>query len=170
VHLGFETVVPFGRGRTGLARITTHKDRFGFLTRPHAAELELRSDPDTFAVSWEFRAAHAEAASANGWRPTVLMDRVLEHIASAAYAEPLTRNALANSVRGKRETLLQAIDFLVLDGRLTIDHHKRVVPVPGNVPGTSLLDEGNGHVPRSLSTRGNAFRNAFGNASEELKR
>ena len=55
VHLGFEVVTPFGRGRTGLFRLATHKDRFGHLARPHAAELELRSDPDTFAVTWTLR-------------------------------------------------------------------------------------------------------------------
>lgn len=71
VALGFETVTPSARGRTGLARIITHKDRLGHLPRPRAAELELRSDPDTGAVSWTLRAA--QDATGDTFRPTNLM-------------------------------------------------------------------------------------------------
>ena len=50
VHLGFETTLPLVRGGRGLYKITTHKDRLGHLPRPKAAELELRSDPETHAL------------------------------------------------------------------------------------------------------------------------
>jgi hypothetical protein len=81
VHLGFETVVPFGRGRAGLVRITTHKDRFGFLPRPRAAELELRSDRTSHAVTWEFRVAADEPGeSAGGFRPSALMEKVSRYL------------------------------------------------------------------------------------------
>ena len=51
VHLGFEIALPIKRGGRGLYKIVTHKDRFGHLDRPMAADLELRSDPDTHALS-----------------------------------------------------------------------------------------------------------------------
>jgi hypothetical protein len=77
------------------------------------------------------------------------MDRVLEYTSGSHY-EPLSRSKLADSVTGKREYILQAIDHLIDDGRLYLQDRK-VVPVPKNVPGTSLSDEGNGNVPRSRS-------------------
>jgi hypothetical protein len=44
VHLRFEQVTPFGRGRSGLATVTVKKDRPGYLVRPKVAELMLASD------------------------------------------------------------------------------------------------------------------------------
>src|SRR5262249_48827941 len=55
VHLGLHVVHQVSRGGDGLIRIDTHKDRPGWLTRPSAAELELRSDPDTHALTWTFQ-------------------------------------------------------------------------------------------------------------------
>jgi hypothetical protein len=149
VALGFDPVLALNRGGLGVVNIVTHKDRPGHLPRPHAAKLELRSDPDTHGINWEFKTAGNTDASATGWRPTFLMDRVLEYTSGSHY-EPLSRSKLADSVTGKREYILQAIDHLIDDGRLYLQDRK-VVPVPKNVPGTSLSDEGNGNVPRSRS-------------------
>jgi hypothetical protein len=52
VHLGFETTLPLARGKSGKARIVTHKDRPGYLPRRKCAELELISDPDSGRISW----------------------------------------------------------------------------------------------------------------------
>jgi AAA domain len=113
VHLGFDAVVPFGRGRTGLIRITTHKDRFGYLPRPRAAELELHSDPDTFAVSWQFKPADQ---SEDGFRPTVLMERVSKFLESRT--DPASRNEIVTSpsVNGRAQYVRTAIDALLIDG------------------------------------------------------
>jgi hypothetical protein len=153
VQLGLEVVKPLHRGATGLVRIVTHKDRPGHLTRPAAAELELRSDPETHAISWTFqeRSGTTPGTSGNDWRPTVLMDRVLEYV--TRYPEPISRSALANAVQGKREYVLRAIDALVRDQLLAPDGRK-LVPVPRNVPGTGSTQEGNGNVPRSLPLQG----------------
>jgi hypothetical protein len=149
VALGFEPVLALNRGGLGVVNIVTHKDRPGHLPRPHAATLELRSDPDTHRITWEFKTAGRPDASATGWRPTVLMDRVLAYTSGSHY-EPLSRSKLADSVTGKRGYILQAIDHLIADGQLRLQD-RTVVPVPKNVPGTFLSDEGNGNVPRSLS-------------------
>jgi hypothetical protein len=153
VHLGFEPIgQPLTRGGDALYKITTHKDRPGWLPRPRAGELELVSDPETHAITWTFKPPSSDAESGDGWRPTVLIDRVLEHVERYDY-EPVSRSALAGAVHGRREYVLKAIDCLLADERLTLDG-KKVVPVPRNVPGTFPTVEGNGNVPRSLPLQG----------------
>jgi hypothetical protein len=111
VHLGFSAIVPFGRGRTGLIRVTTHKDRFGYLPRPRAAELELHSDPDTFAVTWQFKAADQ---AGEDWRPTALMEKVSRFL--EGQTEPVSRKTIETNVTGKAEYVRAAMDALVADG------------------------------------------------------
>jgi AAA domain len=107
VHLGLEAITQLSRGTTGRVRITTHKDRPGHLPRPTAAELELRSDPDTHKITWTFRPpAGAAAPSGDTWRPTVLMEREVAHVGRYDY-EPASRTALVDAVPGKREWLFQ---------------------------------------------------------------
>ncbi len=109
VALGFHPIKQLHRGASGLIRIDTHKDRPGHLPRPHAAELELHSDPHTHQITWEFRnPAESTGNAEDGWRPTVLMDRVLEYL--SRNPEPISRSALASKVRGRREWVLEAID------------------------------------------------------------
>lgn len=131
VHLGFHPIKQLNRGGTGLIRIDTHKDRPGHLSRPHAAELELHSDPDTHQITWEFRSPADTTDTEDGWRPTVLMDRVIDYL--RRNPEPVGRTALAAAVGGRREWTLKAIDCLLADG-LIADHGRKIVPANGNVP------------------------------------
>jgi hypothetical protein len=112
IHLGSELITPLARGKTGLVRLMTHKDRGGHLPRPRAAELELRSDPETLAMTWKFR--HPETQSEDGFRPTFLMERVSRHL--EALAAPVTRAQIANDVTGRRQYLFDALKFLVEEG------------------------------------------------------
>ncbi len=111
VHLGFEVVAPLSRGGTGLYKVTTHKDRGGWLPRPKAAELELRSDPATHAISWTFRAPSEES---DGWKPTALMERVSHFLETQD--EPLAGYRIEEAVTGKRDYVRLAIDSLVGEG------------------------------------------------------
>jgi hypothetical protein len=111
VHLGFEMVVPFGRGRVGLVRIVTHKDRLGYLPRPRAAELELRSDAVTGAVTWTFRPAEL---AGDEFRPTVLMESVSRFLEEQT--EPVSRNGIEHAVTGKAKFVRAAMDLLVAEG------------------------------------------------------
>lgn len=113
VHLGFEVVAPLSRGGSGLYKITTHKDRGGWLPRPKAAELELRSDPVTHSISHTFRAPR-ESESDGVFRPTILMERVSLYLEQQT--EPVSRNAIEEAVEGKRDTLRMAINRLLADG------------------------------------------------------
>jgi hypothetical protein len=115
VHLGFELVRPFGRGKTGLAKLITHKDRFGHLPRPKAAEFELTSDPVSGRVTWQLRLAEP-SDSDHGFRPTTLMRRVSEFV--GAEAEPPSRNRVEEHVTGKRDFVRQAVDVLLAEGYL----------------------------------------------------
>jgi len=156
VRLGFEPITLLRRGGRGIYRITTHRDRAGHLPRPRAGELELVSDPETHAISWTYRPPTDEIAqSGDGFRPTFLMDRVLQRVSESSYV-PLTRSALANDVTGNRKFVLQAIECLLDDGLVALDG-KKVVPVPRNVPGTFPSSEGNGNVPRSSSLEEERF-------------
>jgi len=162
VHLGLHVVRRLRRGGCGLVRIDTHKDRPGYLPDV-AAELELSSDPDTHAITWAFRPA--SSGTSDGWKPTLLMERVLEHV--RRHPEPTSRSALANVVRGKREYVLQAIDELLAGGQLEIEGGK-VVPVPETFPERELLTEGNGNVPRSSPLQGERLSGTtFGGAESD---
>jgi GNAT superfamily N-acetyltransferase len=126
VHLGFEVVTPLTRGGLGLYKIATHKDRPGWLPRPRAGELELRSDPDTHAISWTFRPPADEGADA--FRPTVLMERVSSYLEQQT--EPVSRKAVEADVTGKRAFLRLAVDRLVAEGfavESSGDHGARLV-------------------------------------------
>jgi hypothetical protein len=160
VHLGFEPVKALSRGGRGLVRVVTHKDRPGHLSRPVAAELVLHSDPVTHRVTWEFRRPNeAAGGSGDSWRPTVLMDRVVEHLGRDP--EPIAKTTLAKAVRGNYQYLLVAIDLLVSEGRLVFDGKR--VTVPRNVPGTLSLEERSTVPP---STGRNTFQEHSSPAEE----
>jgi len=102
------------RGTSGLVRVKVHKDRPGFLSRPYAANLDLTSDPDTHAITWEWRPP-GQAEDADGWQPTVLMTRVADYL--ALQSEPVSRSTVEGAVRGKsRDWIRRAMDELVSDG------------------------------------------------------
>jgi hypothetical protein len=112
VHLGFELVRSFGRGKTGLARISTHKDRPGHLPRPRAAELELASDADTGRVSWTIRPGE-DRSDREQFRPTALMERVSRYC--EACVEPTSRNTVEKGVGGNATYTRQAMEVLVAE-------------------------------------------------------
>jgi hypothetical protein len=160
VHLGFEPVKALSRGGRGLIRVVAHKDRPGHLSRPVAAKLVLHSDPITHRVAWEFNQPMEPAGdSEDGWRPTVLMDRVLDHV--SLDPAPIAKTTLAKAVRGNYQYLLVAIDLLISEGRLAFDGKR--VTVPRNVPGTPSTEE-RSIVP--LSTGRNTFEE-HSSAAEE---
>jgi hypothetical protein len=113
VHLGFDVVRPFGRGKSGLAKITTHKDRPGYLPRPKAAELELWSDAETGLVTFEIRLADP-LDDEHDFRPTVLMERVSRYLEQQTV--PVKRATIDEDVSGNRQYKLKAINTLIREG------------------------------------------------------
>jgi AAA domain len=115
VHLGFEPIHQLSRGGHGLVRIVTHKDRFGYLPRPKAAELDLVSDPATNAITCTLRPAkHDGASEADQWKPTGLMERISGYLETRGEVSPSCD--IETAVKGKHDYKRQALATLVADG------------------------------------------------------
>jgi hypothetical protein len=112
VHLGMEAVKQVHRGHTGLIKITTHKDRPGHLPRPTAAELELRSDPDTNAIAWTLKPPQT-VDDAHPFRPTGLMEKVSRWLEEQT--ERVSRATIEDAIQGKREYVRLALDTLTAE-------------------------------------------------------
>jgi hypothetical protein len=113
VHLGFEVIHPFGRGKTGSAKITVHKDRPGYLRRPKCAEFELVSD-SAGTITWTLTITNVEVNDERPFRPTFLMERVSRHLET--HGEQPSRRSVQSVVKGNAKTLQLAIDLLVSEG------------------------------------------------------
>ena len=109
---GFETIQPFGRGKTGLVKITVAKDRCGHI-RQHAGAkgvicmAELRSWPDD-GITVTF--SEPEASDNGTFRPTYLMGKMSEAIETTP---GLTTRALRAAVSGKNDAKDLALELLV---------------------------------------------------------
>jgi AAA domain len=120
VHLGLEAKVQLSRGKTGVVVVATHKDRPGWLPRPRAAELELRSDPDTHALTWTLTPA---VDTGDEFRPTYLMEQVSRFV--ERQAEAVSRKEIEDNIHGRRQYVRDAIDALIADGYATEDKGPR---------------------------------------------
>jgi AAA domain-containing protein len=110
VHIGFRIVEPFGRGETGRALLTTHKDRAGFLPRPAIGVLELVSNGDQVSYSL----AADKSRTGDKFRPTFLMERVSEYLASADGG--VSKRNITEAVQGKAAAVRTAVDVLIEEG------------------------------------------------------
>jgi hypothetical protein len=114
VHLGFHPVLPIKRGSSGIYKITTHKDRGGYLQRGRLADLHLTSDPDTHAITWEFKEVdHTDEPL----RPTVLMHRVSQWLQGED--EPASFSKIKSSVTGEDRFIAIATEYLIKEGYAT---------------------------------------------------
>jgi hypothetical protein len=115
VHFGLELVgQPLTRGGSAIVRVLVHKDRTGHLRRPVARELHLHSDPESHLLTSEWKVPAAAQASGE-WRPTIYMERVSRSLEGRA---PQSRTATYRGVSGKRERIIEATNFLLVDGYL----------------------------------------------------
>lgn len=122
VHLGFEVITPIKRGSNGIYKITTHKDRGGFLERGRLADLHLTSHPDTHHITWEFKAAE-HIPEGDTFRPTHLMEKVSRYL--EGQPEPVSRVTIENEVKGTRDYVRKAINVLIAEGFATETHGPR---------------------------------------------
>lgn len=119
VHIGMKPVTgqPFGRGVTGRAALTVHKDRSGHLG-PQGSTLGdfvLNSETGHMTVAY-VEASQSENADGD-FRPTEIMKRV-----SAALQESpagLSMSALEREVKGKAATIREATQALLDDRYVT---------------------------------------------------
>jgi AAA domain len=111
-----EVIRPFGRGMTGLSRLTVTKDRPGYV-RPasaygnRAGDVHLVSDAEDGSV--RVRIEPATTAEEEGWRPTFYMERVSRYLETAGEQ---TIRGVRGDVKGKGEYISTAIHQLVAEG------------------------------------------------------
>lgn len=110
IHLGFSVVTPIKRGGHGVYKVTTHKDRGGFLKRGKLADFELQSDPETHAIAWTLRPA-TETDEEHPFRPTHLMEKVSRYLELRSDDAPI--GDVKTAVSGKTEFVIAAVDLLV---------------------------------------------------------
>jgi hypothetical protein len=116
--LSLDVVRLFGRGLEGMARITLHKDRLGFVRAAAAGGTvagELHMSPGE-----EGRLdLRVKPAKAGPFRPTVLMERISRRL---EHGDALSQNRILDEVLGKRTALIQALACLVAEGYVAVEH------------------------------------------------
>jgi len=115
VHIRLDRGQPFGRGRTGTARLVVLKDRPGALPRPTIGTLALTSCPDTGSITWELRPPETLAVDAQPFRPTGLMERVSRYLEQQT--ELVSRRSVEAGVKGRAEFIRLAMNVLTSEGR-----------------------------------------------------
>ena len=115
VHIGFTVQHAIKRGSTGLYKVTTHKDRGGYLRRGKLGEFALRSDPETHALTWELRPFVEEEGDAV-FRPTAIMEKISRWL--ELQTEPVSRNAVEKASLGKTDYVRIALDVLSAEGHI----------------------------------------------------
>jgi hypothetical protein len=113
VHIGLKAIDPFGRGRTGKAKLTVHKDRPGFHERPSPLVFVLVSDADTGLCTWKLD-REATTDESGGFRPTNLMEKVSDYL--RLVNEPVSRSQIVKDVHGKTDYVRVAMDALLAEG------------------------------------------------------
>lgn len=113
IHLGFTLIDTYGRGKTGRARITVHKDRPAQLARPTAGIFKLVSDPSTHMVKWSLEEDHSTADDGT-WSPTGLMESISRYL--EAQAHPASLTDIKAHVSGKDTYKATACERLARDG------------------------------------------------------
>jgi hypothetical protein len=116
----FDTIAPFGRGRTGKVKVTVSKDRCGYVRQHEGtgrviAMLELRSWPDggvTVSVGVP------EAATEGPARPTHIMATLSGLIASKP---GISTNQLRASVKCKVMTTTLALELLEAERYIRVE-------------------------------------------------
>lgn len=117
--LELRTLEPFGKGRTGRAKIVVQKDRPGHLVpRGHTLSmLELTSEAETGRVGASFLAP-GDTTEDGRFRPTHFMERVSVFLEGRN--EPLPKKAIESAVKGKAEYVRIALDRLVEEGNVEV--------------------------------------------------
>ena len=120
VHLGFEVAGhAISRGGQGKYKITTHKDRGGYLKRGHLADLNLSSHPETHQIAWSFTEPVVTTDSKGKFRYTIHMERISTHLETAS--SPMGVNEVKAEISGGARELQSAINSLIDEGYVEVE-------------------------------------------------
>jgi hypothetical protein len=113
-----KVIEPFGRGKTGRARLTVAKDREGYVREQAVGhtigELVLESHGDQLMAYIE-PPRSATRSSDGTFRPTILMEKVSRYV---ELNPDSSGNQIITAVQGKRSGLQDALRILVLESYL----------------------------------------------------
>lgn len=151
VHLGFEALKPLTRGGSGMVKVHVHKDRPGFLQRPHAAIVELSSDPATHAISWHLRPADTTDPDTGEFKPTIYMEKVSRELERHP-GEQRSQKQVEDAVSGRATLVRKALEHLVEERFLTLEIGPRSAKLytllePFRRPETDLVPTSSHLVP-----------------------
>jgi AAA domain len=107
--------MPFGRGLSGVSRLTVSKDRPGYIRAASvsgktAGDVRLSSDPDTGSVAVEIH----PGVAASDFRPTFLMERISRYL--EGQDEKPSRTGLLDAVQGHNDHKRRALECLIQEG------------------------------------------------------
>jgi hypothetical protein len=113
-----EIVEPFGKGHSGILKLTVDKDRNGAVRGisgggKYAGKAHIDSVANQVRIHIEPPDLRP-AAERDDWRPTGVMEKVSRLLERAAQA--MSGNEIHEAVQGRRQTVLQAISELVAAG------------------------------------------------------
>ncbi len=107
---------PFARGRDGLVQLHVKKDRPGYVRGlaegEHLADLRLRSTGE------EVRIVLDPPEDGEGFRPTLLMERICEAV---AFEPGLSKSDVRRAVNGKHDAKDLALRLLVAEGYMRVE-------------------------------------------------
>lgn len=99
------------KGTTGRLTLTNAKDRNGYWQQGEkAADVTVRSDGETVEIELE---GHDPGEP---WRPTVLMERITEHLAVVGEA---STNKVQTEVTGNKKAIAAALAVMLAEGTVT---------------------------------------------------
>jgi len=100
----------------GFVKLKIAKDRQGGVgprgTIPYEVNFEPAADGTT-AIAFTAK----DASNREEWKPTAIMGKIVSHL--TLYTTD-TKSGVANSIGGKRETVMKAIEILAKEGRISI--------------------------------------------------
>jgi hypothetical protein len=125
--LAVEVIEPFGRGQSGILRLTVDKDRRGHVRGisgggKFAGKAHLISDSDTVTITIDAPDLRP-SDQRERFRPTTVMEHVTD--ALELLPAPATFRAVADAVKGREATVKEAIAVLVAEGFIRIEHGPR---------------------------------------------
>ncbi len=107
----------FAKGQAGRATLTCAKDRHGSY-RPAEKVATLSVEPAGDGVRIGLcRVQAAVAAEPSRWRPTLLMERVSDHLERIGQLQ--SKSTITSEVTGNKDYLLKALDALIAEGHVT---------------------------------------------------
>jgi hypothetical protein len=114
----FDLLRPFGRERTGLAKLMVSKDRCGYVRQQEGARravamFELKAWPDG-TVSARLEAPEPSTDPDKPFQPTKLMERVSRTLEGAP--GPLSTKAVRAQTTGKASMVDVALELLIAEG------------------------------------------------------